>query len=85
MPVHAEGPELEMVTEEWPPYNYTGNGKITGISTRVVTETLHRAGIRFRITVYPWKRAYTMALRDWKASRRQQRTDRTDDANTSLP
>ncbi len=54
----AAPPLLEVVTEEFPPYNYTIDGKIKGISTSVVTETLKRAGIKYRLRVFPWKRAY---------------------------
>ena len=54
----AAPPLLNVVTEEFSPYNYTVDGKIKGISTAVVTETLKRAGIKYRLRVYPWKRAY---------------------------
>jgi len=31
---------LNIVTEEYPPYNYTQNGKVTGVSTEVVEAVL---------------------------------------------
>jgi len=54
---------LNVVTEEFPPYNFSIDGKIGGIATTVVTETLKRAGIHYHLRIYPWKRAYeTIAL-----------------------
>ncbi|MCP4405252.1 MAG: amino acid ABC transporter substrate-binding protein [bacterium] len=58
--VHAQ--EITVVTEEWGPYNYTEDGKVVGISTEIVQATLARAGIDAEIRIYPWARAYTMAL-----------------------
>ncbi|NDV28178.1 ABC transporter substrate-binding protein [Desulfovibrio sp. JC010] len=54
---------LSVLTEEWPPYNYTENGKLTGISTDLVRQTLSRAGYKFKINIKPWKRAYNEALK----------------------
>lgn len=53
--------ELEVVTENWRPYNYTENGKVKGVSTEIVKKVLNRAGIKYKIRVYPWARAYNMA------------------------
>ncbi len=58
--VYAES--LEIVTEEFPPFNYTENGKITGCSTEVVEAVLKEAGIKGNPVSYPWARAYKMAL-----------------------
>lgn len=55
---------IKIVTEEYPPYNYTDNGKITGLSTDVVKAVLKDVGMDVEITVYPWKRAYDMALNE---------------------
>ena len=54
----AGPPLLKVVTEEFPPYNYTVGGKVKGISTTVVIETLKRSGLNYRIHVYPWAKAY---------------------------
>jgi len=54
----AAPPLLTVVTEEFPPYNYTVDGTMQGISTTVVIETLKRAGLNYRLQVYPWIRAY---------------------------
>lgn len=51
---------LTWVTEEYPPYNYTENGKLKGIAVDVLREVWKRIGIKKTekdITVYPWARA----------------------------
>lgn len=56
--------EISVVTEEWPPFNYTENGKVIGLSTEVVEAVFAHAQIPVKITVYPWARAYNLALED---------------------
>ena len=58
----AYSEEITIVTENWIPYNYEENGKVVGISTEIVQATLQKAGIKSSIQVYPWARAYNMAL-----------------------
>jgi len=53
--------KIQAVTEEFAPFNYTENGKVTGYSTRVVEEMLRRAGLPYAMNSYPWSRAYKMA------------------------
>ena len=53
---------LEVVTENWRPYNYQEDGKIKGVSTDIVRKVLDNSGIDYTIHVYPWARAYNMAL-----------------------
>lgn len=58
----AAAPELTVVTEEYPPYNFQDhNGKISGMATEVVEEVLKRTNTRYRLGIYPWARAYQMA------------------------
>lgn len=52
---------ITVVTEEYPPYNYSDNKKITGISTDVVEEVLRRAKLEYSVRIYPWSRAYKTA------------------------
>jgi polar amino acid transport system substrate-binding protein len=52
---------LTVVTEEFAPYNYTENGKLTGYSVKIVEELLRRADYNYTINSYPWARAYKMA------------------------
>ncbi len=54
---------LQVVTEEFPPFNYTEDGKITGCSTEVVEAIFKEAGIQCNPISYPWARAYKMALK----------------------
>lgn len=54
---------ITVVTEEYPPYNYLdANKQIAGLSTEVVKEVLRRAQLPYHIGLYPWARAYHMAL-----------------------
>lgn len=53
---------IQVVTET-SAYAYLENGKIAGPATEVVELTLRRAGLHdYRITLYPWARAYRLAL-----------------------
>ncbi|NOR26821.1 MAG: transporter substrate-binding domain-containing protein, partial [Desulforhopalus sp.] len=49
---------FRIMTEEYPPFNYTDGGKITGLSTEVVLELAKRVGHHTDIEVLPWARAY---------------------------
>lgn len=60
---------LHLTTENYPPFNMSVNGKdaatepdITGISTDIVRELFRRAGVEYTIRLYPWIRAYKIAL-----------------------
>jgi polar amino acid transport system substrate-binding protein len=54
---------LTVVTEEWPPYNYlSAAGKVVGEATEVVENTLQTVNIPYSLNIYPWARAYKMAL-----------------------
>lgn len=54
--------ELQVVTEELPPYSMTRDGRLTGFSTEVVQAVLHEAGIAASFRCMPWARAYETAL-----------------------
>jgi len=49
-----------IMTEEYPPYNYTEDGKLTGLSTEVVQAIADRIGHSKEVEVMPWTRAYTL-------------------------
>jgi polar amino acid transport system substrate-binding protein len=55
--------DLNIVTEEYPPYNFTSkDGKIIeGISSDIVLEIAKRANVHATIRIYPWARALHMA------------------------
>ena len=71
---------IEIATEEFPPFNYTQDGEIVGLNTKVVKEMFQRAGIGYEIASYPWTRAYNLVLEKpdtaiYTMSRRANRED----------
>lgn len=52
---------VTLTTEELPPFNFTRDGNVVGISTDVMREVLKRTGIGGTINIYQWKLAYQMA------------------------
>ena len=55
-------PDLRLVTEEYPPMNFTNeSGHVTGYATVLVQESARRAGLTTSIRMLPWKRAYYLA------------------------
>jgi polar amino acid transport system substrate-binding protein len=54
--------ELTILTENLPPLNYVENGVLVGPSVDTVKEIQRRVGSQEPIQVYPWARAYKMAL-----------------------
>lgn len=59
LPVY--GQSIQIVADEFPPYNYTEEGKVTGLGTEIVQALLQEVGIEANIQVLPWARAYKMA------------------------
>jgi len=56
--------ELTILTENLPPLNYVKDGLLVGPSVEIVKEIQRRVGSHEQIKVYPWARAYKMALED---------------------
>ena len=56
--------ELTILTENLPPLNYLKDGILVGPSVEIVKEIQRRVGSHEQIKVYPWARAYKMALED---------------------
>lgn len=56
--------ELTILTENLPPLNYVKDGELVGPSIEIVKEIQKRVGSHDKIQVYPWARAYQMALED---------------------
>ena len=55
--------KLRVLTEEYPPYNYTGdNGTLTGSSTGLVKAIIGKLGLDTKIEVLPWAQAYELVL-----------------------
>jgi len=60
--LHARADDaLRIVTEEFPPYNMTQNGKITGLATDVLQAVLKEVNMQGNIQSMPWARAYEVA------------------------
>ncbi|AOF91254.1 transporter substrate-binding domain-containing protein [Sinorhizobium sp. RAC02] len=52
---------LHFVTEEYAPFNYTKDGKVTGIAVEQVEAIAKAAGIDYKLEIMPWARAFAMA------------------------
>lgn len=50
--------DFKIMTEEYPPFNYSDGGQVTGLSTDVVLEIAKRIGHPTDIEMLPWARAY---------------------------
>lgn len=55
---------LLVLTENWPPFNYMREGKLTGLGTDVVIATLQQAGIQYQIRQGVWKGVYHRVLQE---------------------
>lgn len=58
---HIYANQIEIVTEDLPPYNYLKKDKIVGISTDIVKVILKKTNIKATINLYNWNRAYHLA------------------------
>ncbi|MEJ2641057.1 MAG: transporter substrate-binding domain-containing protein [Desulfosarcinaceae bacterium] len=70
--------ELTILTEEYPPFNYSQEGKITGVSTEVVQHVMAATGYEYTIKSLPWSEAYEKAQKEkntliYSISRRKKR------------
>ena len=63
---HCAGANLAIVTENYPPFNFSSDGgkTVTGLSTDIVMELARRANIKITVSIYPWSRALKMAEND---------------------
>jgi len=57
------GQTVQIVTEDYPPYNYEENGKVTGFSTEIVQAIVKKSGVKADLKLFPWPRAYDMVLK----------------------
>lgn len=58
---NANALTVNIYTEEFPPFNFTEKGKITGVSTEIVRHVMADTRIQYRIQSLPWKQAYQQA------------------------
>jgi polar amino acid transport system substrate-binding protein len=56
--------DLVIMTQNYAPYNYTEDGKVTGFSGEIVRSICKKLNIPDNIIVYPWNRAYQMVQKD---------------------
>ncbi len=49
---------FKIMTEEYPPFNYTDGGQLTGLSTDVIIELAKKVGNPTEIELLPWARGY---------------------------
>jgi two-component system, NarL family, sensor histidine kinase EvgS len=61
LPFRLSAKEFRILTEEFPPYNYTQNNEVVGISTEIMREMLKRLGHSDNFEVMPWSKAYHIA------------------------
>lgn len=60
----ARADTIQVVTETTP-YTYLQGDRVVGTATEVVEKTLTLAGLQdYRVNLYPWARAYDMALKE---------------------
>ena len=53
---------LQIMTEDWPPFNYEKGGEIKGISVAIVRAIQKDIGDDAPIRIMPWNRAYVLTL-----------------------
>jgi polar amino acid transport system substrate-binding protein len=58
----AQPQPLHLYTEEYPPINFSLNGRPTGLATEVVRAIMQRTGQNAPISLVPWARGYQLAL-----------------------
>lgn len=59
----ANSEEIKVVTEHFPPYQISEKGKpVTGVTVEFIKALLNEVNVDTAINVYPWARAYNMAL-----------------------
>ncbi len=56
--------QYTVLTEQLAPVHFEENGEVKGIATEIVQAIFKEANLEPKIEVYPWKRAYSMALKE---------------------
>jgi len=56
----AYGKTFDLVTLDYPPYEYQQGNEVKGIAVEIVREVFKRMGHNVKITVLPWKRSLDM-------------------------
>ncbi len=53
--------KIQIITEQFPPFNFLVNGVLKGASTEIMQAILKELSLDVSISLYPWARAYQMA------------------------
>ncbi len=53
---------INIYTEEFPPYNFTSNRVIDGVSTQIIQQVMAHSGLEYTLNIYPWARSYRETL-----------------------
>lgn len=53
----SEKPVIDVVTSEYPPYEYLSDGEVIGEDTRIIRRVLSDMGYQANIRILPWARA----------------------------
>lgn len=56
----GDKPVIDVVTSEYPPYEYLSDGEVVGEDTRMIRRVLSEMGYEANIRVLPWARAETL-------------------------
>jgi len=54
--------EIEVVTENHPPYQWMENDIMIGPSTEIIQALIKKVGINHTLNIYPWARSYYLSL-----------------------
>ena len=57
----AQDKPLQIGTDDWAPYEYAVDGKVTGLATEILTSVLDKMQIKYEApAIYPWSRGEKM-------------------------
>ncbi len=59
---HLRADTISIYTEEFPPFNYTNEQNIDGVSTEIIREVMDRTGLAYNLQMFPWARSYRSTL-----------------------
>ncbi|MFT5756621.1 MAG: polar amino acid transport system substrate-binding protein [Alteromonadaceae bacterium] len=62
MTFNIQAEKIQIVTENFAPYNYIENNQLVGIHTSLIKKILAKTQTEAEFHIYPWARAYNMAL-----------------------
>lgn len=60
----AVAEQYTVLTEQLAPVHFEENGEVRGIATEIVQAIFKEANLEPKIEVYPWKRSYSIALKE---------------------